>query len=116
MTQAAGGVPAAASSGLFGPLAAVNPMPGEVIAPLTGAAALATQYVPQPALVPGEGGLFALPALNLPSISGLGVPLPSQITLPTDVVCSTPDWSAPRPGAPAAPAPPPATAPANGRW
>lgn len=102
---------------MLGPLAAAQPIPAGVVAPLTGAAALATQYVPQPALVPGQGGLFALPALNLPAVSGLGVPLPTQITMPTDMVCTAGNWSAPAgPTAPGAPVAPPATAPGSGRW
>jgi hypothetical protein len=116
VTQAAG-VPAGASTGILTPMAAAQPIPAQVIAPLTGAAALATQYVPQPAIVPGQGGLFALPALNLPAVSGLGIPLPTQITMPTDMICTSPDWSAPAgPAAPGGPTPPPATAPVGGRW
>jgi hypothetical protein len=92
------------------PLAGITQaVPGAVIAPLTGAAALATEFLPQPTLVapvaggPG-GGLFSMPGLNLPAVSGLGVPLPTQISLPQDLVCAGPAWSAPaHPGGPVAP-------------
>jgi hypothetical protein len=81
------------------PLAgAAQAVPGEVIAPLTGAAALAAEFLPQPTLAApgagGGGGLFAMPALNLPAVSGFGVPLPTQISLPQDMVCAGPTWSA----------------------
>jgi hypothetical protein len=73
------------------------------MAPMAGAAGLAADLVPQPSLAPptGTGGLTGFlptPQLTMPALSGLGVPVPTQVSMPTDLVCEGLGWSASTPG------------------
>jgi hypothetical protein len=42
----------------------------------------------------GVSNLVSPPALNLPSIPGVGIPLPNQVPIPSDLLCVGTDWSA----------------------
>ncbi|MGE3658801.1 MAG: hypothetical protein AB7G47_18740 [Mycolicibacterium sp.] len=69
-------------------------------APVPGAAATVDAGIPAPAapLTPlaatGLSNLVAPPSLTVPSIPGLPVPLPSEIPMPTDLICVDTAWSA----------------------
>ncbi|EKF23975.1 hypothetical protein C731_1995 [Mycolicibacterium hassiacum DSM 44199] len=53
----------------------------------------------------GISNLVAPPALALPDIPGLPVPLPNGIPMPTDLICEGTDWSTSRTPAAEIPAP-----------
>ncbi|MCX2714942.1 MULTISPECIES: hypothetical protein [unclassified Mycolicibacterium] len=97
----AGAVPGAVAGAIPGAIAGA--VPGLLMAPMAGAAGLAADFVPQPSLAPptGTGGLAGFlptPQLNMPALSGFGVPVPTQVSMPTDLVCEGLGWSASTPG------------------
>jgi len=47
-----------------------------------------------PLFASGISNLVSPPALNLPSVPGLGIPLPNQVPIPSDLLCVGTDWSA----------------------
>ncbi|BBX16926.1 hypothetical protein MDUV_17860 [Mycolicibacterium duvalii] len=62
-----------------------------------GAAAVGVPAPPDPVtplVATGISNLVAPPPVNVPSIPGIGVPLPNEVPMPTDFLCS--DWSAKR--------------------
>ncbi len=62
-----------------------------------GAASVSGPVVPDtvtPLLATGVSNLVSPSPLNLPSIPGLPVPLPSEIPVPSDLLCVGTDWSA----------------------
>ena len=74
-----------------------------VMAPLAGVTGILAEMLPQPSLgVPsgtGLTGMLPTPQLNMPSVSGLPVPVPTQVSMPTDLVCEgVGGWSFSTPG------------------
>ncbi|MCV7254998.1 hypothetical protein H7J86_22810 [Mycobacterium hackensackense] len=97
----AGAVPGAVAGAVPGAIAGA--IPGLLMAPMAGAAGLMADLVPQPSLAAptGTGGLTGIlptPQLTMPHLSGLGVPVPTQVSMPTDLVCEGVGWSASMPG------------------
>lgn len=97
----AGAVPGAVAGAIPGAIAGA--VPGLLMAPMAGAAGLMADFIPQPSLAPptGTGGLTGFlptPQLTMPGLSGLGVPVPTQVSMPTDLVCEGLGWSASTPG------------------
>lgn len=73
------------------------------MAPLAGVTGILAEMLPQPSLgVPsgtGLTGMLPTPQLNMPSVSGLPVPVPTQVSMPTDLVCEgVGGWSLSTPG------------------
>lgn len=73
------------------------------MAPLAGVTGILAEMLPQPSLgVPsgtGVTGFLPTPQLNMPAVSGLPVPVPTTVTMPTDLVCEgVGGWSLSTPG------------------
>jgi hypothetical protein len=89
----------------MGPAAgAASGIPGLVMAPLAGVTGVLAEILPQPSLAAPSGvggltGMLPTPQLNMPGISGLGVPVPTQVSMPTDLICEgVGGWSLSTPG------------------
>lgn len=101
---AGGGTAFAGIPGVIAPAAgAASGIPGMVMAPLAGVTGILAEMLPQPSLgVPsgtGLTGMLPTPQLNMPSVSGLPVPVPTQVSMPTDLVCEgVAGWSLSTPG------------------
>ncbi|MGW0160650.1 hypothetical protein ACWDUN_15190 [Mycobacterium sp. NPDC003323] len=102
---AGGGTAFAGIPGVIAPAAgAAQGIPGLVMAPLAGVTGVLAEMLPQPSLgapsgIGGVTGMLPTPQLNMPNISGLGVPVPSQVSMPTDMVCEgVGGWSLSTPG------------------
>jgi hypothetical protein len=89
-------------------VASVIPPPAPPI-PGTAGALVPSVSTPDPftpLFASGISNLVSPPALNLPSVPGLGIPLPSEVPTPSDLICIGTDWSAsqgdsvPHPAAP----------------
>ena len=52
-----------------------------------------------PAVAQGVATLLSPPQLTIPGIPGLGIPLPTTISAPHDLLCADTGWSASKPGA-----------------
>jgi hypothetical protein len=78
------------------------PVPGA-----SGAASVSVPGVPSP-IAPlaatGLSNLISPPSLTIPSIPGLPIPLPSELPVPSDLLCVGTDWSASQGDSAAAPA------------
>jgi len=78
-------------------IASVVPAPTP---PVPGASAASVASVPAapdpvtPWLASGVSQLLSPPPLNLPSIPGVGIPLPNKVPVPSDLLCVGTDWSA----------------------
>lgn len=47
-----------------------------------------------PLFASGISNLVSPPSLNLPSVPGLGIPMPSEVPIPSDLLCVGTGWSA----------------------
>jgi collagen type IV alpha len=73
------------------------PAPAPPVPGTSAAAAASIPAAPDPVtpwLASGVSQLLSPPPLNLPSIPGVGIPLPSQLPVPSDLLCVGTDWSA----------------------
>ncbi|MGU3503035.1 hypothetical protein [Mycobacterium sp. C31M] len=102
---AGGGTAFAGIPGVIAPAAgAAQGIPGLVMAPLAGVTGVLAEILPQPSLgapsgIGGVTGMLPTPQLDMPGISGLGVPVPTQVSMPTDLVCEgVGGWSLSTPG------------------
>lgn len=99
-----GGTAFAGIPGVMAPAAgAASGIPGMVMAPLAGVTGILAEMLPQPSLGMPSGtgltGMLPTPQLNMPSVSGLPVPVPTQVSMPTDLVCEgVGGWSLSTPG------------------
>jgi hypothetical protein len=78
-------------------IASVVPTPPTPVPGTSAAAVAGIPPAPDPVtpwLASGVSQLLSPPPLNLPSIPGVGIPLPSKVPLPTDLLCVGTDWSA----------------------
>jgi hypothetical protein len=67
------------------------------------AEAAGTLPTPPAAVIPtfaqGVATLLSPPQVTIPGIPGFGIPLPTTISAPHDLLCVVPGWSATEPGA-----------------
>lgn len=73
------------------------------MAPLAGVTGILAEMIPQPSLGAPSGtgltGMLPTPQLDMPAVSGLPVPVPTQVSMPTDLVCEgVAGWSLSTPG------------------
>jgi hypothetical protein len=94
--------PAVIPGGPGVPAAAATPgLPGLIPAAPIASAAGALPTPPAeviPTLAQGVATLLSPPQLTIPSIPGIGIPLPSTISAPHDLLCAATGWSADKTG------------------
>ncbi|HEX5144969.1 MAG TPA: hypothetical protein VFW21_13980 [Mycobacterium sp.] len=94
-----GGGGAPGGGGLFAPIGGLIPF--GAMAPVLGALAPVTGLAAP--LLGGGSSMLAPAAIGVPTVPGLPLPLPTTVSMPSDLVCSGTGWSAtaPHEGAPA---------------